>query len=184
MPTASLQPAVGRDALDYVDALHPDRPLVVHTYRPAAHGPDDPVVLVQHGVKRNGDDYRDFWIEAADKHRLLVVATTFGDAQYPKPESYNNGMVAVGGAVHPRENWTYAILPRVVDALRAGGVTRLKRVRLFGHSAGGQFTRPTRRSRPPTPAGTPCRPSSARSPRDWAGWDWGRRTWRAGWATR
>ncbi len=140
MNAATLTPAVGRDALDYRDPRHPERPLVVHTYRPAAHGPDDPVVLVQHGIKRNGDEYRDFWIDAAEKHRLLIVATTFGDEAYPKPENYNNGMVvAPDGSIRPREDWLYAILPRVVAALRAGGATRREKVRLFGHSAGGQF---------------------------------------------
>lgn len=138
--TNVLVPRARRDALDYRDARHPDRPLVIHTYRPAAHGPDDPVVLVQHGVKRNGDEYRDYWIEAAEKHRLLIATTTFGDAAFPKPENYNNGsVVAPGGAMRPREEWLYAILPRVVEALRAGGVTRRRQVRLFGHSAGGQF---------------------------------------------
>src|SRR5512139_4316671 len=140
MPTTSLHPRTGRDALEYLDERHPGRALVIHTYRPASHGPDDPVVLVQHGVKRNGDEYRDFWIDAAEKHRVLVVAATFGDAAFPKPESYNNGMVRTAdGSVRPREEWCYAILPRVVAALRAGGVTRRKQVRLFGHSAGGQF---------------------------------------------
>ena len=140
MSTTSLQPAIGRDALEYRDARHLERPLVIHTYRPAAHRPDDPVVLVQHGVKRNGDDYRDFWIEAAEKHRLLIVATTFGNEAFPQPESYNNGRVlAFDGKVYPREDWVYAIPPRVVDALRAGGVTRRAQVRLFGHSAGGQY---------------------------------------------
>jgi poly(3-hydroxybutyrate) depolymerase len=140
MTTATLQPAIGRDALEYLDALHPDRPLVVHTYRPAAYAPDDPVVLVQHGIKRNGDEYRDFWIDAAEKHRLLIVATTFSDASYPKPENYNNGMVvAPDGTVRAGGSWLYAILPRVVAALRAGGATRRAKVRLYGHSAGGQF---------------------------------------------
>ncbi len=140
MITAALSPAVGRDALDYRDPRHPDRPLVIHTYRPAAHRPDDPVVLVQHGIKRNGDEYRDFWIDAAEKHRLLVVATTFGDEAYPRPENYNNGMaVAPDGSIRAPEDWLYAILPRVVQALRAGGATRREKVRLFGHSAGGQF---------------------------------------------
>lgn len=140
MTTTALHPAIGRDALEYRDVRHPDRPLVVHTYRPAAHGPDDPVVLVQHGIKRNGDEYRDFWIDAAERHRLLIAATTFGDEFYPQPENYNNGrIVAPDGTIRPREDWLYAILPRVVEALRAGGVTRRARVRLFGHSAGGQF---------------------------------------------
>lgn len=140
MTRITLVPAIGRDALEYRDPQHPDRPLLIHTYRPAAHGPDDPVVLVQHGMKRNGDDYRDFWIDAAEKHRLLIVAPTFGDAAFPQPENYNNGMVvADDGALRDRADWLYAVLPRVVDALRAGGVTRRTQVRLFGHSAGGQF---------------------------------------------
>ncbi len=152
MTTPELRPAVGRDALDYRDECHPDRPLVVHTYRPAAHTPDDPVVLVQHGIKRNGDEYRDFWIEAAEKHRLLVVATTFRDGPYPKPENYNNGMViAPDGTVRAREDWLYAILPRVVAALRRGGATRRERVRLYGHSAGGQFAHRLLATQDPAP---------------------------------
>jgi poly(3-hydroxybutyrate) depolymerase len=140
MTTKMLHPAIGRDALEYRDVLHPDLRLVIHTYRPVAHAPDDPVVLVQHGIRRNGDEYRDFWIDAAEKHRLLIVATTFGNDAYPQPENYNNGsVVAPDGAIRPREEWLYAILPRVVAALREGGVTRRNKVRLFGHSAGGQF---------------------------------------------
>jgi poly(3-hydroxybutyrate) depolymerase len=152
MTTTALQPAVGRDALPYVDPLHPARPLTIHTYRPAAHTPDDPVVLVQHGVKRNGDEYRDFWIDAAEKHRLLIVATTFSDAAWPKPESYNNGLaVDADGAVRPREAFAYAILPRVFDALRAGGVTRRPKAHLFGHSAGGQFVHRLLATQDPAP---------------------------------
>jgi poly(3-hydroxybutyrate) depolymerase len=140
MTTTMLRPAIGRDALEYRDALHPERSLVIHTYRPGAHAPDDPVVLVQHGIRRNGDEYRDFWIDAAEKHRLLVVATTFGNGAFPQPENYNNGsVVASDGTIRPREGWLYAILPRVVEALRAGGVTCRAQARLFGHSAGGQF---------------------------------------------
>jgi poly(3-hydroxybutyrate) depolymerase len=152
MTTTTLQPAVGRDALPYIDAVHPDRPLTIHTYRPAAHGPDDPVVLVQHGVKRNGDEYRDFWIDAAEKHRLLIVATTFSDAAFPKPESYNNGLaVDDDGAIRPREEFAYAILPRVMNALRAGGATRRPKAYLFGHSAGGQFVHRLLATQDPAP---------------------------------
>ena len=51
--------------------------------------PDRPVVIVQHGV-RNGDEYRDFWVPAADKHKLLIVALTFSNEIWPGVESYNN----------------------------------------------------------------------------------------------
>lgn len=140
MTTTVLDPAPGRASLDYVDASQPARPLVIQTYRPAGHRPDDPVVVVQHGVKRNGDDYRDFWIDAAEKFRLLIVAPTFPADRYPEPENYNNGRVRdEAGGFRPRQDWLYGIPARVVKALRASGAVRGAPVRLFGHSAGGQF---------------------------------------------
>ncbi len=131
----------GRNAVAYVDdAGNPDRPLTLQTYRPTGYTPDRPVVIVQHGVLRNGDDYRDFWIPAADKHQVLIVALTFSDADWPGVESYNNGRVFdESGRVRPAGSWTYAIVERVFADLRAAGITTRKRAHLFGHSAGGQF---------------------------------------------
>jgi len=141
MTASTLHPATGRDALEFVDAGHSGRSVTVHSYRPAACGPDDPIVLVQHGARRNGDEYRDFWIEAAEKHRLLIVATTYPADRFPGPESYNNGfVVAEGGGLRTRDEWIYGIPGRVFAALRASGVTRRKTARLFGHSAGAQFS--------------------------------------------
>lgn len=138
--TTTLDPQVGRSTLPFVDGFHPERPLVVNFYRPARHQPNDPVVVVQHGMMRNGDDYRDFWIEAAEKHNLLIVAPTFPDAEFPKAEGYNNGLLVAGdGSIAPRGQWLYAVPGRVLDALRAGGVVDNPAIRIFGHSAGGQF---------------------------------------------
>lgn len=140
MTTTTLLPDIGRSTLPFIDKFHPDRPLEVNFYRPAEHGPDDPVVIVQHGMLRNGDEYRDFWIPAADKHRILVVAPTFSDDIFPKAEGYNNGLVlGADGTAQAQDNWLYAVPGRVFAALRSGGVTRRSKARLFGHSAGGQF---------------------------------------------
>lgn len=140
MTTTTLNPAVGRSALPFIDRPHPDRPLEVNFYRPARHQPNDPVIVVQHGMLRNGDDYRDFWIEAAEKHNLLIVAPTFPNEDFPRAEGYNNGLlVAEDGTIAPRDQWLYAVPKRVLDALRAGGVIDDPVIRIFGHSAGGQF---------------------------------------------
>jgi len=140
MTTATLNPPPGRSTLPFIDARHPERPIEVNLYRPERHRPNDPVVVVQHGMMRNGDDYRDFWIDAAEKHNLLIVAPTFPDAAYPKAEGYNNGLVvAPDGAIAPRQDWLYAVPTRVLEALRAGGVIDRPVIRIFGHSAGGQF---------------------------------------------
>ncbi|ONG58739.1 alpha/beta hydrolase [Pseudoroseomonas deserti] len=131
----------GRQAIPFTDeAGEAGRPLVLHTYRAPGFTPDSPVVLVQHGMGRNGDEYRDFWIEAADRHNLLIVATTFSNADYPGAELYNNGHVLDStGAVRPRGEWGYAVPARVFGWLRQAGVTRRGQAHFFGHSAGGQF---------------------------------------------
>jgi len=140
-PLAHALATPGRAAIPWADAACDlARPLTLHTYRPASHTPDRPVVLVQHGMLRNGDDYRDFWIPAADRHGLLVVATTFGKAAWPEAEHYNNGLVLDdAGRPRPRDSWAYAIPLRVFAALQAAGVTTRRKAHLFGHSAGGQF---------------------------------------------
>ena len=136
----ALAPRVGRDAIPFADAAIPGRSIVLHTYRPAAHVAADRVVLVQHGIRRNGDEYRDFWVDAAERYRLLIVAPTFDAAQFPEPENYNNGRVVdEAGAIRPREQGLYGIPARVLAALRAGGTTDRSKAWLFGHSAGGQF---------------------------------------------
>jgi pimeloyl-ACP methyl ester carboxylesterase len=133
--------APGRQAIPFTDeAGDSTRPLVLHTYRAATTTPDSPVVIVHHGMKRNGDEYRDFWIPAADRHGLLIVAPTFSDEHHPGAEYYNNGHVlARDGTVRPRETWGYAVPARVLALLRQAGVTRRQKAYFFGHSAGGQF---------------------------------------------
>jgi pimeloyl-ACP methyl ester carboxylesterase len=140
-PLAQALASPGRAAIPWADAgCDLSRPLTLHCYRPAGHKPDNPVVLVQHGMMRNGDDYRDFWIPAADRHGLLIVATTFGRAAWPEAEHYNNGLVQdEDGEVRPRAAWAYGIPLRVFMALREAGVTTRRKAHLFGHSAGGQF---------------------------------------------
>jgi len=130
----------GRHAISYTDEGNPDRPLTLHAYRAETYAPNRPVVLVQHGMLRNGDEYRDFWIPAADRHGLLIVAPTFSNEAYAGPEGYNNGLVLdEAGSVRPRDAWAYASLGRLWARLRAEGVTARERAHVFGHSAGGQF---------------------------------------------
>lgn len=140
MSLKRLLDGYGRDAIPFLDPPNADRPITLNTYRPQGHTPASHVVIVQHGMLRNGDDYRDFWIPAADKHGLLIVAPTFSNAAYPESESYNNGLVfAADGSVRERDAWVYAVPRRVVEALQQAGVMNRPKARIYGHSAGGQF---------------------------------------------
>ncbi len=139
----------GRHAVEYRNGAAPDaRSIVLNTYRPAHAGPASPIVLVQHGVMRNGDDYRDFWVPAADEHGLVIIAPTFSNEQWPDVVSYNNGNLlattdreahaGTAPATAP-EAWSYTVVTRLVDDLQASGVLTSQPLYLFGHSAGGQF---------------------------------------------
>ncbi|MFH5925750.1 alpha/beta hydrolase [Roseomonas xinghualingensis] len=131
----------GRAAIVFADpAGDPERPVTLHAYRPANWQPDGQVVVVLHGMGRNGDEYRDFWIEAAERHQLLIVVPTFPAELFPGPECYNNGNVlAEDGSLAPAEWRGYRIPGRVVAALREAGLSTRPKVLIFGHSAGGQF---------------------------------------------
>lgn len=140
MITSSLNPEIGRSVLPFIDRYQPDRPLEVNFYRPENYQPQNPVVVVQHGMLRNGDEYRDFWIPAAEKHGLLIAAPTFSDTFFPMAESYNNGLILRPDAsVRDRSEWLYSVPARVFAALQESGVTNQETAFLYGHSAGGQF---------------------------------------------
>ncbi|MBP0492800.1 alpha/beta hydrolase [Roseomonas sp. SG15] len=131
----------GRAEIVFNDpAGDPRRPVTLHAYRPEGWRADGRVVVVLHGAARNGDAYRDFWVEAADRHGLLIVASTFSAKLFPGPAAFNNGGVLSGdGSLRPPEWRGYRIPARIVGALRDAGLCTRGRAFLFGHSAGGQF---------------------------------------------
>lgn len=139
----------GRHAVEYCNSAAPNaRPITLNTYRPVNAHANSPIVLVQHGVMRNGDDYRDFWIPAADEHGLVIIAPTFSDEHWPDVMSYNNGnllattdraALADQVAVTAPATWSYTVITRLVDDLKASGLLVGQPLYLFGHSAGGQF---------------------------------------------
>jgi poly(3-hydroxybutyrate) depolymerase len=133
-------PAGYSASIPYIDPFHPERSLTLECHRPATHTPDKPLVIVQHGMNRNGDEYRDAWVPVADRHGLLIVAITFPGESWPGSGPYNNGHVlADDGSVRAGESWSYAIPGRVFALLRAAGLATRAQAYLWGHSAGGQF---------------------------------------------
>ena len=140
---------VGRNAVEYRNSSASNaRSITLNMYRPANATANSPIVLVQHGVMRNGDDYRDFWISAADEHGLVIIAPTFSNEQWPDVVSYNNGnllattdraALADTAAATTPDRWSYTVVTRLVDDLKSSGLLASQPLYLFGHSAGGQF---------------------------------------------
>jgi hypothetical protein len=136
----SLVAAPGASSLPYVDPAFPDRPLVLHAARPREYNTQTPVLFVHHGVGRNGEDYRNYWLDMVDEIGVLAISIEFPEMSFPEYLWYHFGNLrAKDGTPNPREAWTFGIDARLFDQLRARGVTTRQRYGLFGHSAGGQF---------------------------------------------
>src|SRR4051812_38396209 len=64
-------------------ADRPQQKLKVWTYRPEGFRPDSPIVIVMHGVKRDGKGYRDHWAPHSRKGDFLLLVPEFPEAEYP-----------------------------------------------------------------------------------------------------
>ena len=135
-----LVAAPGAHSVPYIDPAFPDRPLLLHSARPRRFDGDTPVLIVHHGVGRNGRDYRDYWMPLVDAAGILVISIEFTEQAFPDYLWYHFGNLHdEKGGPNPREQWTYGIDERLFTALCDQGLTRRQRYGLFGHSAGGQF---------------------------------------------
>lgn len=110
------------------------------TYRPQRAGPAAPVLIVMHGRKRNGEEYRDQWVETAERHGVLLAAPQFSDGQYPNAHEYNYGsMIEADGAARSRSQWLFPAIDEVFRELRGRTGSTRERYTLYGHSAGAQL---------------------------------------------
>lgn len=114
--------------------------LRVWTHVPSGTGPDTPVLLVMHGTNRDGDRYRDEWVQHADEHGLILVVPEFPKSDFPGSRGYNLGFLEnADGAPRPRELWSFAAIEPLFDEVRRRTATEVTRYSIYGHSAGAQF---------------------------------------------
>ncbi len=112
-----------------------------HLWRPAAWRSADPVLVALHGYRRNAADYRDVWVEHAERYRVLVVAPEFDGAQFPGPRAYEVGNMRTPDrrAFLPEKDWSFGVVESAFDAACAWSGAEAQSYYLYGHSAGGQF---------------------------------------------
>lgn len=113
---------------------NPDKPITVWYYRPAVLKADTKIVIVMHGVERNGEDYRDHWARYAEKYNFLLLTPEFAESFYPKDE-YQFGNVRLSNA----EKWTFSAIEHLFDSIKASESLAAPNYYLYGHSAGAQF---------------------------------------------
>lgn len=117
-----------------------DKPVPIWYYSPIDHPVDLPILFVCHGVKRNADDYRDNWIELANKHQIIIVAPEFSQEHYPQSRGYNLGnMFDLEGNPLPEEVWSFSVIDPIFDFVVEKIKGNQTSYDMFGHSAGAQF---------------------------------------------
>jgi hypothetical protein len=43
-----------------------------------------PILFVHHGVRRNGEDYRNYWLKLVDTAGILAISVEFPEASFPE----------------------------------------------------------------------------------------------------
>lgn len=115
------------------------RQMQVYTYRAKDYAAKQgPLILAFHGSARNARDYRHSTAPLANECGGLVVAPLFEARQFSDVD-YAHGHVMAAGRLLPREQWTFSLVPKLIETVR-----KLERrgdmpYYLIGHSAGGQF---------------------------------------------
>ncbi|MFT4757628.1 MAG: pimeloyl-ACP methyl ester carboxylesterase [Vicingaceae bacterium] len=125
---------------------HEKDSIEVHYYKPQDYRSNFSVIIVIPGGGRNGDGYRDKWIDLAEKYNLLVLSPSYSKKQYPKVKDYNLGRLSKSSLVNGtsqkglvKEEWIFDDFDRIFDtAVEIVGSTE-KNYDIFGHSAGGQI---------------------------------------------
>ena len=129
---------VGRH--DHFDFEQAGRQVRVWYYQPTQATADAPVVIVMHGVARDGERYLEDWIPHARTNKFLLVVPEFSKEQFPGEEGYIYGnTVDKSGHALPRERWSFSVIEPVFDAVKTRLGNKTERYRLYGHSAGAQF---------------------------------------------
>lgn len=128
------------EAHEHFDFVQAGRHVTVWFHAPPGATPQTPIVIVMHGVGRDGERYLEDWMPLSEQNKFLVVVPEFSKEQFPGEESYNSGnTVDKQGRPLPREQWSFSVIEPVFDAVKARTGNKSERYRLYGHSAGAQF---------------------------------------------
>ena len=105
-----------------------------------------PILMSLHGASRNGESYRDYWIQMANEHGFIVIAPEFTTANYPGlGDNYNMSNIFDDGdnpspeTFNDKSEWTFSTLDPLFDYLRAAISGTQEKYSAWGHSGGAQF---------------------------------------------
>jgi poly(3-hydroxybutyrate) depolymerase len=112
--------------------------LSVYAYKPPDYV-DGPLIVVFHGLGRNAEEYRDMARGMGERFKALIVAPSFEEKRFPYRKYTRGGLFRNDGSMAPRDEWTWSLVPSLVQEIRRREGRPDMAYYLIGHSAGGQF---------------------------------------------
>jgi poly(3-hydroxybutyrate) depolymerase len=101
---------------------------------------DTRLVTVMHGRKRNAEEYRDQWVDAANELNLLVIVPEFSEKDFAKVWGFNYGNIKTPDMtfINKKLHAFSAVDPMAKEALKK---FKLKSDHwgIYGHGAGAHF---------------------------------------------
>jgi pimeloyl-ACP methyl ester carboxylesterase len=115
--------------------------LEVRLFVPDDAAPDTPIAIVIHGWSREAGRYFDDWSALGEKHDFIVAVPHFKVEDFPGSNDFNQGHVfdSETAQMRPPEEWTFAVIEPLFDAVVERTGSEVSAYTLFGHSAGSQF---------------------------------------------
>ncbi len=112
----------------------------VYYFRPKNFTPSSPILIVLHGNNRTARNYRNYFVEPALQHSVLVLVPKFSRVNYPGSRHFNLGYLQDrGGNFTPKSLWAFPVIDRVFKKAKRFFRFKSGQYFLFGHSAGAQF---------------------------------------------
>jgi len=135
----------------------------VYYHKPKGYTANSKILMVIPGAGRNGDSYRDAWIETSKKHNVLVLSPKFEEATYSFEDYHMCGLIKESNLKNAikrvnntnmvtldedrftyrlnfdQQQWIFKDLDRVFDLVVKATKSTQNTYDLFGHSAGGQI---------------------------------------------
>jgi len=135
---SSASPGVAPEGKGEVSVGEGDRAIQVFTYKPKGFS-NGPIFFVFHGAKRNAEDYRNWSIVLADKHRAMVAAPFFDQERFLAHLYSWGGILTKDGKLRDRKGWSFPIATDVIQTILKREGDPKRDHYLIGHSGGGQF---------------------------------------------
>lgn len=142
---------------------HEHDTITVFYHKPKNLTSKSKILMVIPGSGRNGDSYRDSWIEASEKHNVLVLSLSYSEKKYSYTDYHLGGLIKKfdmrkgvtfkqnSNQVFIDENvvkfisnpdstqWIYHDFDRIFKIAKRAVNSKQRKYDMFGHSAGGQI---------------------------------------------